>query len=239
MTVGVQIFKSYLSEFVNAGLRSWEELTRVYRQACRDTHPDLGGTHEAFLRVQEEYRQSLRVIEQRQNQVRAGSEPRVPNDLANLFQEAGYPPPQDTRTKFYFCFDLYYRFSLYDSTVRSATSLQSRNGLVLKSLLLYGAEYDPRFGERFVDFHEHRVLQFATTAQAKTWSACKQCFWAGWRYFFRYQAQGNPASRRVASSYWEELPVRLRASGIEDVPLLSLAVWFLYDLDRDPVLFEN
>lgn len=239
MTVGVEIFKSYLSEFVNAGLKSWEDLTRAYRQACRDTHPDLGGTHEAFLRVQEEYRQSLRVIEQRQKQTLVGAETREPSDLAILFREAGYPATADVRTNFYYCFDLYYRFSLYDSTVRSTTSLQSRNGRVLKTLLAFGAQYDPKFGERFVDFHEQRVLQFSSTAQAKTWSECKQAFWAGWRYFFRYQAQGHPASKRVSSSYWEEIPTRLQAVGIEDPPLVSMTVWFLYDLDRDPVLFEN
>ncbi len=188
------------------------------------------------MRVQHDYRQALQVIEYRQKQKSTDSSEVF--DLTKLFQEASYPPASDLRSKFYFVFDLYYRFSLYDLTVSSATSLDSRNGRLLKTLLSLGAEYDPEFGTRFVDFHENRLLNFSSTPQARTWSGCKQDFWTGWQYFFRYQAAGRPASKRVALSYWEGLLFRLERAKIDRTPLESITIWFLYEIDKDPVIFD-
>lgn len=229
-------FKTYISDFVNAGLVSWEELTRSYRQACREAHPDLGGNHEAFLQVQREYRQALQIIEYQQKQKNLSQDEGF--NLEKLFQEASYPPTLDLRSRFYFVFDLYYRFSLYDLSVSSATPLDSRNGRLLKTLLSLGTEYDPEFGTRFVDFHENRLLNFSSTPQARTWSGCKLDFWTGWQYFFRYQAAGREASKKVARSYWEGLLFRLQRAKINNTPLDSFTVWFLLEIEKSPVNFE-
>ena len=231
------MFKSYLNDFVNAGLQSWEELTKTYKKACRETHPDLGGNHESFLKIQEEYQQALQIIDYKEKQ-QLRNEKALQNELEELLIEGGYPSTVDLRSNFYFLFDLYYRFSLYDLTIRSSTPLQSRNGRVLKTLLLFGAKYDAEFGERFVNFHENRMINFSTTPQARTWSSCKNDFWTGWQYFFRFQAEGRAASKRVSIYYWEETLRRLERAKIDNTALENMTIWFLNELEKSPVHFE-
>lgn len=231
---------SFLEEFLRAGRNGWEELASAYRRACLKSHPDTGGSHEAFLRVQQDYRKALAILRESEPAETglSSSLGQRKDPLEVLFEEAGYPPLVDVRARFYFCVDLYYRFSLYGSAAREQTSLKSRNGLVLSSLLEYGSRYDPGFGQRFAEYHEQRTLTFRSTPQARTWANCHGDFWTGWDYFFRYQAQGRLSSRRMAETYWVETVQRLRRAGIESSALELFANWFLNELEKSPLLFE-
>ncbi|GEM_PF-5458465 len=235
LTGKVESNKRYDEIFLLAGRKSWEDLSRAYRKACLETHPDQGGTNEAFLKVQEDYRTVILALERR-DQVK---QPDPVKEVASILKEAGWPGGFGVRADLYFAFDLYYRFSLYDFNVRSATPLQSRNGRLYQALIFFGSQYDVEFGRRFLDFHEMGLMSFSTTPQARTWSGCRADFWHGWNYFFRFQAEGRISSRRVAFDYWEGIGPRLEKAKLINTPLEEFTRWFLEELDKDPVLWKT
>jgi len=234
-----------------ASATSEDELERIYRYLCKQTHPDTaGGDGYAFVVLQDEYDLALKRLspDERTDPAKPVTEQNPPGSPPNtaahdapfdpwaVIGEIGGNKGMEPRAALYLALYRYQSANLGSPKIRLNPGLRKRNGLIIRTVLYWAAIYDPDFSRTFLRWDRVQVERFMPTAYLKAASNARRNINEGFDRFIRFQEDGRTGQRVMAKHSLETAIDTAQVYHVSGDGLIELATWLLHELDFPPAL---
>jgi len=220
-----------IEKLLTTGKFSEQDLKRIYKVLCKNTHPDLTGRdHEHFIRVREVYLAALTRFKNGRGTRLLGFDP------YKVINDTGYSGALDARACLYICLYRYNAHDLYSFKIRSNPALRERNTLILKSVLYWASGYDPEFITIFISLNTNVIRNIKSIQTIRQYSLARRLFIRGMDLFFQYQENGRASAKKIAEDKLYRAVQLLCATGNGTNPMVPLAQWLLRELTLEPVM---
>ena len=196
---------SIIRKLISGGEISESELKRIYRNLCKETHPDLcGGEKDKFLKLQADYKEAITYIESLKQNYKD-------HENVSLFQfyykkEADNLNHENINPRLAF-YDSLYRYTasgLHSARIRIKPELRERNISIISEVINWARFYDPVFIKLFIEYNKNHLRRFNEWLIEKKFVQAKNLFLKGLANFFTFQQQGLPGAQRTSQSYIED-----------------------------------
>jgi hypothetical protein len=219
-----------IDKLLTTGKFSEDDLKRIYKVLCKNTHPDLTGKdHARFLKVQEVYQDALSKCK------KGGRKPKTDFDPYKVIYDTGFSGTLTPRACLYLCLHRYNSHELYSFKIRSNPSLRERNTSIMKSILYWAGIYDPAFIEIFINLNTNVIRDIKTIKTIRQYSHARRLLIQGMDLFFQYQEKNRSSSKKIAEEKLSRAIQLLMATCGEDNPMIPLAEWLLQELTLPPL----
>ncbi len=166
---------------------------RIYRQLCKQTHPDLSGlSADAFVAVQEAFAEAL-------VRVRNRSAGERDLDPYAVIRDSGYPDTIPERPCFLIALMRYTNLGLYSYRIRRNPHLQRRSAQIVASVEHWARVYDPPLVPLFRAFDETQLRPLASTAEMQRYHRARRVLLDGLHTFFQFQRLGRQTTGQIAA----------------------------------------
>jgi hypothetical protein len=211
------------NRLISSGVFSKQELKKIYREFCKNTHPDLTGKNsDEFLEIQNEYEEAKQQL----------------NEILKYTSENKKINPREMVYKLLYNYNL---SGLHTSKIRNKPALQERNLTILKELIFWASIYDPSFVKIFVEYNQKHIKDFNGWKEEEIFKKGRDSFIEGFCYFLEYQSNGKTGTAKVAATYLNESLFEIELITFSSLrqSIINFSMWLLKELELPPVYFKK
>lgn len=203
---------------------SEQQLKKIYRDFCKQVHPDITGTDGGdFNILQEEYEEARGYLKK----------------IMGITHGKMGSLHFDPRKGFYKSLAYYNAAGLHSAKVRLRKELKERNNTIIKSVLFWAELYDPEFIQLFLDYNKVYLKSFNRWKSEKHLKNARRLFLEGFKNFLDYQRSGLEIYRRTTASFFRDALFDLANVEAENLkmPMTHLIAWIEEEIKNPPVLY--
>jgi len=212
-----------IKRLIEKGKFSELELKKVYRELCKQTHPDITGKNsQEFIEIQNDYKIAKKYLT---------------SLLSSNYNVNEFKP----RIMLYKCLYNYNLYGLNSSKIRRMPELKSRNLSLTKELIFWANIYDQDFLKIFIEYNKKHIKDFNGWKEEEIFKKGRDYFIKGFNFFLEYQSNGNLGTKKVCLTYLQESTFELTLISKSTLrqSIANFANWLINELDKKPVLFNK
>lgn len=152
------------------------ELKKVYRQLCKETHPDLTKSDGLeFQNLQQEYELARKCLKELRQAIKSRKKD---SQIIITYEQI--------EKKFFESLKYYTISGLHSAKLRRKPELKVRNSAILKEVLYWANLYDPDFYNLFLEYNRVYFRVFKDVKKEQKFYLGRKLFLQGLRHFFDY-----------------------------------------------------
>ncbi|MFP4364681.1 MAG: J domain-containing protein [Spirochaetia bacterium] len=181
-----------ISKLLSGQPFSDNDIKRVFRELCKQTHPDLtGGDSAPFLKLQADYNDAIAFYQSKHK------DELIKANVRKI-------DPKQIRVDFYESLRRYTAAGMHSNRIRLRQSLRDRNVSIAKGVLDTARFYDPAFIPVFLRYNKTYLQKFQSWQKSVKIRKGKWLFQTGFQWFLDYERNGAPGVLRTACSFLDD-----------------------------------